>query len=212
MVIASLGLGKYKRAGLARDDVGCHDPAVMQTLYEIPKKFSAGTTVAYYRSPADYPVTEGWTLTVHLAGPSRLDVRATQENGFHKFTLSAANTDTLEPGTYRWLERAEKSGAVYDVASGKLTVELNLAKAQEGDAQSENERLLALVRLKLRGRFTSDMETYTVSGPSGTRSIARTPLRELRQIEQSLAALVAQEQNPDSNFGRAIEIQFTRPR
>lgn len=178
----------------------------MDTIYSIPATFEAGTTVIYYRNPSDFPVTDSWVLTLHLAGPKRLDVEGTEEDGYHKFTLTAAQTGGLDEGTYQWVERASKAGAVYTSASGTVAVTLNLATAGDGDAQSENEILLALIKLRLRGRLTSDMENYSIRG----RTVAKIPTELLIRYRNALETAVARERNP-SSFGRKVVVNFGRP-
>lgn len=178
----------------------------METLYALPASFNAGTSVTYYRAPADYPVADGWTLTLHLAGAKRLDVTATQSGSYHQVTLTAEETAKLTRGTYTWVERVSKGSEVYDHATGTVDVGLNLATAGDGDAQTENEVLLALVNARLRGRLTADMEAYTIRG----RAISKIPFEQLRKFQTQLETAVAQERNPGT-FSRPVSFRFVRP-
>ena len=114
----------------------------METLTALPETIAAGTTVAYTKTVADYPATDGWTLTLEIAGEKLLSVEADANGGDYDVTISAEQSATLTAGTYYFAEKVEKAGEVHRVGSGRVTVEPNLATALAGDLQSPNERML----------------------------------------------------------------------
>lgn len=178
----------------------------MTTLTSIPDRFSAGSTVKYVRSFAAYPTSDGWALTLYLAGKSSLSVAAVVANNQFEFTLTAAQTGSLQPGLYAWTERVSKAGEVYDAASGQLTVEVDLSNAGPGDAQTWAERTLALVEARIEDRLPKDMESYQIAG----RSVVNIPASELFKLRAQLRAEVARERNP-GGFGQRITFRFTEP-
>ena len=180
-----------------------HDPRKQPSTFACD---SAGSTVIYWRSPGDYPPSDGWALTVHLAGGSIASAEAEVISGQFRFTLSAAVTGVLLPGTYKWVERAVKGSEIYDSASGIVTVSPNLASAGEGDLQTFEERMLAVVEARLENRLPADLQSYTI----GTRGIMKIPISELLQIRNALRAQVEQQRNP-GQFGRKVQITFPRP-
>lgn len=175
-------------------------------LIALPNTFSAGTTVQYWRSYADYPASAGWQLKLHLRGASALDLLAEIVDGEFRFTLSAAATAALTAGGYSWIERVSKDGEAYDVASGVTTVTPNFATAGPGALQSENEKTLAILIARREGRLTSDMESYEVDG----RRVIRIPTAEIDRLIAKYKALVHQERNP-GQFGVPVSFQFVRP-
>lgn len=179
----------------------------MQTLTALPDRFRAGTTVEYFRAPADYPVGDGWTLTLRIRGRNCLDVTATDNgDGRFKITLSATATSGLAAGGYQWVEEASKAGTTYEAGSGTVEITPNLATAGENALRSQAEKDLDLVNAAIERRLTKDMENYSIEGVT----LSRAPLDVLIRLRASLEAQVARERNPGT-FGRQVGVAFTRP-
>ncbi len=160
-------------------------------LDELPASFEAGTTVKLRRSHADYPASAGWTLTLYLRGVGTLDAEATESGDDYLVTLAADDTAALAAGTYRWVERVEKDGEVYTAATGVVSVTLDLAVAEAGDAQTHAERTLALIEAALEGRIPQGMESYQVAG----RAVTKIPIKDLADLRGIYAAKVWRERN-----------------
>lgn len=178
----------------------------MNALTSMPDTFSAGSTVKYSRSFADYPAADGWALKVHLAGKTKLTVVATVEGGQFQVVMEAAETVALAPGTYRWVERVFRGEEVYDAARGVTTVTIDLETAEDGAAQSWAERTLEIVEARLERRLPKDLESYQI----GNRAVVNIPALQLFKIRSVLRAMVAQERNP-GRLGPAVHVRFTRP-
>lgn len=157
----------------------------------VPTEIRAGDTVRFTQAPADYPTGEGWTLTYTLSGASKLAVAGVVAAGLYDFTLTAANTQGLVPGTYRWVLRAELSGAKYTVATGELAVLPSVADAAAGALVSADERELALLNAEIEARAGDDTTELTI----GDRQLKREPLPELLAWRDGLRAKIARRRN-----------------
>jgi len=166
----------------------------METLTKIPASFTAGTTVKFRRTYADYPADQGWTLTGYLRGAAIRDYVAVAAGASFDFTFAAtgagppAGTDSLTPGNYVWEERVSKAGEVYTPPGGTATVQViqNTATAAAGDLQSKDEKDLVVVEAAISGRLTADLESYEIAG----RAVKKIPIKELYKIKAHLVAKI----------------------
>lgn len=184
----------------------------MTTPTAMPASFTAGTTLSYERTLAsfDLPTSAyGWRLSVYLAGPaeaSHVDISAA--GGIFTVLLPATTTVDLPAGVYRFTERAKEIAPgtrVYDVGSGTVAVEPDLATASAGSAMSFEAQVLAALKAKLLGRLTADQETLQVEGTA----ISRIPFEQLEGLIAKYQSLVDAQVNPASAFG-SVEITFGR--
>jgi hypothetical protein len=175
-------------------------------LTALPARFAAGTTVKYRRSYSDFRAGAGWTLKLHLAGPSVKQWSAAPDGDVFAFTLPASETAALTPGSYRWIERASKAGEEYDAAAGMLTVTVDVAKAGVGELQSWAEKALAEARDALSALINGRVQGFQI----GSRVFTKLDLPELRKLVVELESRVAREQGSGS-IGRIHQFRFTRP-
>jgi hypothetical protein len=177
------------------------------TLTELPDAFSAGTTVEYTKSFADYPASDGWTLTLYLAGVNVLKIEAVADGDAFDVTLAASETRSpFEPGLYRWVERVDKAGEVHEVDAGSVTVNRDLATAGDGDLQSWLERSIPILRAHIEGRLTAGNEGYAIAG----RSVSKIPIKEAVELLSTLESRLARMKDPDK-VSRLGLISFVRP-
>jgi len=176
-------------------------------LTQLPDSFSAGTTVSYRKSFADYPASEGWTLTLYLAGASVEQIVAVADSDDFVVTITPADTTGgFSSGHYKWVERVGKSGEVYDVGDGVVTISPDLATATDGGEQSWLETSVAALKNHIAGRIPAGMEAYAIAG----RQVSKIPVREAIVLLADLEARLASLANPDA-VSRSVEITFTAP-
>ena len=179
-------------------------PAMSSIPTQIPDPISAGTTVVYRRSYADYPATGGWGLTLHLRGAATLNQAATVVDGVFEITIPATSTDDLTAGVYQWVERVTKAGEVRDAARGTVTVLADIATAGAGALQSAEEKELALVNAAIAELLSTGktIVSYQVHG----RAARKEDLKTLYEIRSKLQAAVAQQKS--GHFGRQVRVRF----
>lgn len=174
-----------------------------ETLYSLPSEFPAGTTVTYRRQTSDYPATDGWTLTLYLAGPTEISSEAVADGADHVFTLTAEET-AVAPGVYEWIEQAAKGDEVFRVASGALTVLTNLSAATGGSNQQWLERAIGALQAHIEGRMPSGMQSYQIAG----RVVSKMSLTEALGVLSTLEARLARVKNP-KRVTRPVLVRFT---
>lgn len=168
---------------------------VTQDLTEIPETFAAGTTLKYTRSSSDYPANDGWTLTVGLRGPSVKDAATVVASGAdYVVTFPAADTATLDPGMYHWVEKYVHGTKGTFYVTGDVQVTPDVFGATAGELQSVNEKTLAALIAKRDSRLTADQETLQVDG----MAIARIPFEQLEKLIARYQARVNAERRGSS--------------
>lgn len=182
---------------------GCLRMEGVATLTALPDTFPAGTTVKYTRSLSDYPATSGWTLKLLLAGAGTHAEDAVANGDAFDVTLTAAETAALPPGDYRWVERVEKGGEVYDVATGVVTVTPNLATATPGSLQSWEEKELAAVEAAIAAILAGGIAAYQIAG----RAVTKVDLPTLQKLRASLRTEIARQRGQAP--GRQWKFTFT---
>jgi len=175
-------------------------------MYDLPDSFSLGTTVEYAKSFGDYPASDGWGLTLYLAGAKTLTIAGVADGDAFTVTINPTDTTGMTPGLYKYVERVDKSGEVREVGSGVVTVNRDLATARDGDEQSWLETDIALLKTHISGRLPSGMEAYAIAG----RQVSKLPIKEAISLLTDLESRLASISNPDS-VSRPVHVYFTKP-
>jgi len=180
----------------------------------IPKQITAGTSVEWIVTLADFKPSDGWLLSYHLRGPSKLDLThdtpLTDDLNF-AVKLTTAKSSLLTAGRYFYQAFVVRgSGDTQEkrlVDNGEIEVLANLSDADEGyDGRSQNEKMLAAIDAMLQKKATRDQQSYTI----GQRTLTRIPLDQLLQWRKYYASLVNGERalkrarNGGSFFGNIL--------
>jgi hypothetical protein len=166
-----------------------------------PDLLYAGGTAKWTKLVADYPSTDGWTLTYSFRGPTALaDVVAAANGNGYLATITAVNSAPLTEGTYNWTAAVAKAGEVYIVARGVFTVVAFTGAA----VVSHEEKALAAINGAIEGRVTSDMKSYTIGG----RSVTKMDPAELLKFKAIYERKVWHLQNP-GHIGIPVHVSFT---
>ena len=178
-----------------------------QELTALPSSFAAGTTVTYRKSFDDYPASEGWTLTLYLAGANVTQVEAVPDGDDFVVTVGADVTaDGFAPGLYKYAERVSKSGEVQEVETGVVTVLPDLTVAGDGDEQEWVEESIAALKAHIRGRLPAGMQSYSIAG----RTVSKLPLEEAMKMLTQLEARLERLKRP-GKLTRTVYTQFVKP-
>lgn len=170
----------------------------------VPSQIRAGDTVRFTRNYSDYPVGDGWTLKFSLAGPGKIGVDGTTSGADALFTLPAAKTADLAPGTYRFAIVASLDGARYTAEEGVCTVLADVTTASAGALRSHDEQVLELLEAELLARAGSDHTEYSVDG----RSLKREDITVLTAWADKLRSRIARRRN-GGRLGM-VAVQFTK--
>lgn len=161
------------------------------TIAEVePTIVTAGDTLIWKRSLADY-VAPTWVLTYALINSlNKINITATNSGGDHLVTVAAATSATYAAGTYRWQSYVTSGSERHNIGTGEIVVKQNFAAESTIDTRSEAKTILDAINAVIAKRATLDQEEYTISG----RSLKRTPIADLIVLRDKYAAIYKSEQ------------------
>lgn len=160
-----------------------------------PQSFTAGDTVKWKKTLADYPASAGWTLTYYaIQHNHKFNATASASGDDFLITLSSATTAGYITGEYYWESYVSKAGERFKVGSGTLHVTENLATANNFDARSHAKKTLEAIEAVIEGRATVDQQEYQI----GNRSLKRMPIADLIVFAEKYRAMVKSEENAEA--------------
>jgi hypothetical protein len=141
---------------------------------------------------ADVPT--GYTPKFVLGGASSLIVSGTVDSNDIEFTISASSTASFTTGQYWYQVVAENgSGGRVFIAEGILFVQGAISGTGAYDGRTVAEKILEAIDNTILGKATKDQQSYVIQSGSGSRSLSRMSIMELKDVRKDYAAIVAQE-------------------
>ncbi len=163
----------------------------------IPTKITSGLSVNFTLSYPDYPASS-WVATIYLRSAfGKADIVGTPEGDAFQFSIPASETANWPAEEYSVVLRVTDGTDVHQPLTSRLTVLPDLAALDVHDPRSEAEKALAAIQATLTNRATSDQLKLSFGG----RSLEKTPLSELLQLEQRFLNRVNQEKRKKSGRG-----------
>jgi hypothetical protein len=162
-----------------------------------PTRFRAGDTVAWTKSLADFPASDGWILHYRFINQShKIDVTATASGSDHLVSIAAAVSALYIAGDYTWASWVTIGSDRYTVETGRLTILPDLAAVTAAgfDSRSTAKKTLDLL--------DSALLTYGANAWTQEYSIAGRTMRfrsagEFMSLRSKLKLEVLQEENAD---------------
>jgi hypothetical protein len=173
-----------------------------------PESLTAGDTLTFKVSEADYPASDGWTLEYVLQnGTAIQSFSSTASGDDHLVTVAATATAGWAPGDYTWTARATKAAEKYSIRRGRITVTADLTSA--ADQRSHAEKVLDALEAMLEGKATKDQQGYSIAG----RSISRMTPTEIREWRDDYSKKVAAQRRKEARErGETKPSTFVRTR
>lgn len=172
----------------------------------IPKSTTAGTTLALSLALTAYPAPD-WSATLILRGAQSIDLTSQPDGKLHTFTTAADVTASWKPGDYWYSLRVTDGTEVYEVETGTLTVDPDLAAVSEFDGRTHAERTLQAIEAVIEGRASKDQDSYRINN----RELRRTPISQLLKLRdvyrQEVRRLRASRRGKDT-LGRQVLARF----
>ena len=173
-----------------------------------PVRATSGDTWLWTYSSADYPLTEGWTLSYAIRGlsaPAWDATWAVASSNTTTVTIPSAITVALAPGRYEltriWTGSGTYAGRRDTEACAPLTVVADPAGAGPGDRQTFAEKGLAAVEAAITARLAGDEPSeYSI----GDRSVKRMTLADLYAARARLRLEVWRERHPGQSAPSAL--------
>jgi hypothetical protein len=159
-----------------------------------PQRVRAGETWQWRRENlADYPAPT-WTLKYALKNSAQhLEISATADGTMFAVSVSSTATAAVVAGKYRmvgYVEDASSPAQRFGVYNEEIIVDAAYANATAIDDRSHARKVLDAIQAVLEGRASKDQEEYSI----GHRTLKRTPLAELKALEQQYRGEVAGEE------------------
>lgn len=158
------------------------------TPTEEPTSLLAGDTAKWLKSLPDYLASDGWVLSYVLANAAvRITFSASSSGADHLVNVLASATAAWAAGDYEWRAQVSKSGEVYTVGSGAITVHPSFASAVDG--RSHARKVLANIEAYLENSGNLTAAMYEIAG----RRLQKIPLADLVAMRSRYQFEVARE-------------------
>lgn len=177
----------------------------MATSSAPPSRVTAGDTWTWLWTPADYPATDGWTMSWRVIGAGvALTVPSVASGTGFRATADAAATAALVIGA-RGLAAtligwAARGGERFESYRGEIMIDPDPATIT-GDIRGPAALALEAVNAMIRGKATKDQMSYKI----GDRELSRIPIPDLIVLQTKLEADAKREKD-------AASLQSGRPR
>ncbi|PKG51261.1 hypothetical protein CXF87_10240 [Halomonas sp. MES3-P3E] len=153
-----------------------------------------------------YPAPD-WSATLILRGAQSIDLASQPDGKLHTFTTAADVTASWKPGDYWYSLRVTDGTEVYEVETGTLTVDPDLAAVSEFDGRTHAERTLQAIEAVIEGRASKDQDSYRINN----RELRRTSISQLLKLRdvyrQEVRRLRASRRGKDT-LGRQVLARF----
>jgi len=178
-----------------------------------PTIFTAGDTVAWEISLADYPASTGWTLKYRLLSlAGKLDITSTANGDKHAVSISAVTSATYPPGDYqfqKYVEQGSGAGLIrHTLVGGTITIAPDLsAAAVPTDTRTFNKKMLDAIDAVLEGTASqAELQTETTIDGTTVR-LQYAPREKLQEMRGVYGYKVYRENNP-GKIGPSVNISF----
>lgn len=153
-----------------------------------PTALIAGDTAKWLKTLTDYPASEGWTLSYTLVSASnRITFNASASGNDYLVSVSAATTESWVSGSYEWRAQVTKSGEVFTVETGTISVQPSFGSAIDG--RSHARKALSNIEAYLENAGNLTAASYEIAG----RKLQRFSLPELLALRDKYKGEVARE-------------------
>jgi hypothetical protein len=170
-----------------------------------PSSVTAGDTLTWSRSLADYPASTGWVLAYALVCAGQLiTITASASGDEHIVSVAAATSAAYVPGTYAWQATVTKTTERYTVGTGTLTILPNLAAQGGGyDARTHAAKTLAALEAWIESHDMA-VADYQIAG----RAMRYISIPDLLKLRDAYKAEVARETAVVAGTGTRLVVRF----
>lgn len=167
---------------------------MLRGSYLFPTEIKANFDLTITISDVADQVPSGYTAKLLLGGAASLTKDGAIDGSDIVFTLSASDTASFITGQY-WYQIVAEDGndSRLFIAEGSTRISAALLGTGTYDGRSVAEKILDAIDATILGKATADQQSYVIQSGSGSRSLSRIPLPELREIREEYAKIVAAE-------------------
>ncbi|MBV5305572.1 MAG: hypothetical protein J0652_02640 [Desulfobulbaceae bacterium] len=154
-----------------------------------PVEVTAGDSLTWSISLADYPASDGWVLSyVLLSSSAKIAFSSAASGSSHLVTVTAAESALWAADTYDWQSYVTNAAERHTVASGRTIVRANFASSTP--KKSTARLILAAINAALLGTGTLTQRMLEING----KRIERHSPAELLAMRTRLMHEVAAEE------------------
>lgn len=167
-----------------------------------PAVITAGDTIQWQISLADYPASAGWVLKYAMVSSlGVIAITSAAAGDDHLITISAAASSAYGAADYKFQKYVEKgSGETLEratLAGGSITIVAALsALTVATDTRTQNRRILDAINMAIEGRSSRTDLEYEISTGASTRKIKSMTVDQLLLARDRYTLAVWREQNP----------------
>ena len=182
-----------------------------------PTVIAKGERVEWQKTFTDYSAAD-YDLQYRLRGNAGIGVNvdATADGETFVAVMTAAQSNTLSPGRYRWqawvTEQADADNT-FIVGSGWITIEAGFGESPTSavETRSVAKQIVDAIDAAILASGASDVIEYDIETPAGKRRVKRSK-NEALAMRKEYAGIVARETAADrarqtGKFGRAVNIR-----
>ena len=131
-----------------------------------PLSVTAGDTLVWTKTLADFPASAGWVLRYRLINATaKIDITATANGDDHAISVAAAVSATWAAGDYTWTSYVTKGTDRYTLTFGSILVKPDLAAQAAGfDTRSHAAKTLDAIEAVIEGRASQAHLEYEIAG------------------------------------------------
>lgn len=160
-----------------------------------PTSFTAGDTVEYETSPADYPPSEGWTGAAYIVLSGSIVTATVTDDDAGTFTVSFAAVDFASIVTetearlvFRVTGSGDYDGDIKTVYDAPVTILPNVTGATLDSSRSDAEIELDAVKAAILALTTTPIASYSIGGRSVTKHEIKTLYARQAILESRIRA------------------------
>lgn len=164
-----------------------------------PTQITTREEVHWTRTYADYPATL-WTLQYRFRGPGiGFNAAATADGDDFDIVVPAATTDNVTTAGWftwqAWLTEIADTTNKKLIDEGRIRIVIGFDPDHLGavETRSENEIILAAIKLAINGQATEKVLEYEITTPAGSRKVKRMSMKELLEAQTYYTKLVSAE-------------------
>lgn len=140
----------------------------MPTLETEPAEFTAGDSISWTKSLADYPAPT-WVLTYTLRRSADLHTfTAVAVAPDHLVVELPAATTLIKPGTYQWVAQVTDGTDRETVGRGSVRIRPDPSDAKT-DHRTHNQKVLEAILDVMLGKAEHDLSQFGIRSRSGSR-------------------------------------------
>lgn len=154
-------------------------------LDAIPKTITAGESVSWRVSLADYPASSSWVLTYTLVkSDNQIQIAAAASGADHLVEIPYTTTQAYDPGEYDYQAHVSNGTERYRVGSGKIEILADFAVQVDGyDNRDWLDTSIEALQASIQSRASKTQLSQTVGGVQIQHMSLTDQINALRELK-----------------------------